>query len=274
ALCGKIRAAGIAPIAFQGKYPDYCWFTLVTMIQRCGGLAAINRINLFEPNAFSHPDVIRAARLTQEMAVRHFQHGAMAMTHTESQLQFVNGQAALIWCGVWLENEMKNSTPPGFEMRCFNVPAVEGGKGNPNLFNGQGAEWIFVPADARYPEEALDFARYLVSPVNAPDMGASIGVISPMRGATPRSAVSPTLQSVLDMMDNAPGIFTIRLDSLLLEWTQEVMQPSLSSLLRGELTPEDFCRRLDEGVAAARTNPDVIIPPYVPYDPAKFGEQP
>ncbi|HRT64257.1 MAG TPA: extracellular solute-binding protein [Candidatus Hydrogenedentes bacterium] len=274
ALCRAIRMAGVEPIAFQGKYPNYGWFTFVTLIQRCGGLAAINRINLFEPGAFSHPDVVHAARLTQEMARNHFQRGAMAMTHTESQLQFVNGHAAMIWCGIWLENEMKNSTPPGFEMRCFNVPAVEGGKGNPNLFNGMGAEWIFVPADARFPEEAQDFARYLVSPINAPDMGASIGVISPMRGATPRSAVSPALQSVLDMMDNAPGIFSVRADALFLEWTQEVMQPSLSALLRGESTPEQFCRRLDDGIAAACANPDAIIPPHVPYDPVRFGEQP
>lgn len=273
-LCQTIRKDGIAPIAFQGKYPNYAWFTFATIIQRCGGLAAINRINAFEPDAFSHPDVVWAARLTQEMAVRHFEEGAMAMTHTESQLQFVNGEAAIILCGSWLENEMKNSTPPDFEMRCFNVPAVEGGKGNPHLFNGQGAEWLFVPSDARYPNEAQDFARYLVSPLNAPDMGTSIGVISPMRGATPRSSVSPALQSVLDMLDEAPGIFTLRVDTLLLEWTQEVMQPSLSSLLRGELTPEAFCRRLDDGVAVARANPDVIIPPYVPYDPAQFGEQP
>ena len=128
ALCRKIHAAGIAPIAFQGKYPQYAWNTFLTLVQRCGGLTAVNCINAMAPGAFSQPDVVKAARLTQEMGVHHFQRGAMAMTHTESQLQFVNNQAALIWCGIWLENEMKNSTPPGFEMRCFNIPAVEGGR--------------------------------------------------------------------------------------------------------------------------------------------------
>lgn len=273
-LCKQIEAAGIAPLAFQGKYPAYAWNTFFSLIQRCGGLGAINRLNALEPGAFSHPDVVWAARLMQEMAVRHFQKGAMAMTHTESQLQFVNGQAAMIFCGLWLENEMKQSTPPRFEMRCFNVPAVEGGKGNPALFNGEGAEWICVPTDARNPKEAIEFCRYLVSLENAPDLGSSISEISPLRGGTPPSAVSPGLQCVLEMMKNAPGIFTVRLHLLLLEWNNQVLNPALATLLRGEVTPEVFCKRLDDGMAAARANPDIIIPPSVPYDLAKFGETP
>ena len=194
------------------------------------------------------------------------------MTHTESQLQFVNNQAAMIFCGIWLENEMKDTIPPGFELRCFSVPAVKGGKGNPSLFNGEGSEFYFVPADARHPELAVDFARYMVSPKNAPDMGASIGVISALKGGTPRDAVSPALQSVLDMIEDAEGIFSVRLTRLLQEWTNQVMSPSLWALLLGEITPEEFCRRLDEGLAAAKADPDFIVPPFVPYDPAQFGE--
>ena len=273
-LCKQIRAAGIAPIAFQGKYPTYGWNTFISLVQRCGGLTAINRMNALEPGAFTHPDVVQAARMVQEMAVNNFQKGAMAMTHTESQLQFVNGQAALIWCGIWLENEMKQSTPPSFEMRCFNVPAVEGGKGNPALFNGEGGEWIYVPSDARHPKEAIDFCRYMVSLENGPDMGSSIGVISPLRDGTPASAVSPTMQSVLDMMKNAPGIFTVRLPLLLLEWNSQVLGPEIAALLHGEITPEVFCKHAEDGLAAARVNPDIIIPPHVPYDPAAFGEAP
>jgi N-acetylglucosamine transport system substrate-binding protein len=271
-LCDKIQGTGIAPLAFQGKYPIYSWWTYISLVQRCGGLAGLNRINALEPGAFSHPDAVQAAALVQRMAQRYFQPGAMAMTHTDSQLQFINNQAAMIFCGVWLENEMKASTPPGFEMRCFNVPAVSGGKGNPRMFNGSGGEYVFIPADGRYPEQAFEFARYMISPVNAPEMGRSIGVISPLRGATPREALSPALQSVLDMMEGDPGIFSDRLDTLLLEWTNQVMVPSLAKLLRGALTPEAFGAALDAGIAAAKANPDIYIPDYAPYDPSAFGE--
>lgn len=272
-LCEEIEKAGIAPLAFQGKYPSfYGWNTYISLVQRIGGLAAINRINLLEPGAFSHPDAVQAAGLMQALSTDHFQRGSMAMTHTESQLQFVNGLAAMIFCGIWLENEMKDSTPPGFQMRSFTVPAVQGGRGNPAVFHGQGMEFLFVPKDARYPDEAFAFARFLVSPAKAEDMGRSIGVISPLANATPRDAVSPALQSVLDIIDASDGLFNVRIRMLLPEWTGQVMNAAIAGLLRGDITPKEYGRLLDEGVTAARNNPDIIVPPYVPYDPAKYGE--
>lgn len=272
ALCDRIQSEGIAPIAFQGKYPYYGWWTYISLVQRCGGLEAINRMNALEPGAFSHPDAVRAARLWQEAATTYFQKGAMAMTHTESQFQFVNNKAAMVFCGTWLENEQKATIPPDFELRCFTVPAVEGGKGNPRLFNGLGMECMFVPSESNHPDLGAEFAAYLVSKENAADMGRSIGIISPLKGACPREALSPALQSVLDMIEHAEGIFDVRLDKLLLTWQQQVLNPSLGKLLQGAITPEEFGAALDRGIAEAKANPDVIIPPFKPYDPAAFGE--
>lgn len=272
ALCEAIKAKGIAPFAFQGKYPIYAWWTFQTLVHRTGGLAAINRINALEPGAFQHPDVVRAAGLLQKLGTEYSQKGSQAMTHTESQLQFINNNAAMIFCGLWLSNEMKESTPPSFEMRCFNIPPVAGGKGNPALFNGAGWEYIYMAKSARHPEATLEFLRYMVSPERAPDMGRSIGVITAMKGATPREAVTPPLQSALDMIESAEGIFRIRLEDLLLTWRVQVMEPGTSKLLSGEITPEEYCAMLDEGVAAAKADPDAIIPPAVLYDPAAFGE--
>lgn len=272
ALCERIRAEGIYPFAYQGKYPYYGWWTFVSLIQRCGGLAAINRINAMEPGAFQHPDVVWAARLFQEMGQKYFQPGALAMTHTESQLEFIHGRAAMIFCGIWLYNEMKASVRPEMELRAFSMPAVEGGKGNPALIQGAGTEWLYLPTDGKNPEVAMDFARYMISPERAPSMSRTIHVISPLRGATRRDDLVPPLQSVLDLIESTPGLFNVRLDLLLLEWNHQIMQPSVLGLLRGDLTPEEFCRRLDEGIAAAKRNPDLLIPDYTPYDAVALGE--
>lgn len=273
ALCAQIQSEGVAPLGLQGKYVNfYGWNTYVSLVHSVGGLEAINRINALEPHAFSHPDAVRAAGLLQELAVNYFQKGALAMTHTESQLQYVNNQTAMIFCGIWLENEMKESIPPGFEMKCFSLPPVAGGKGNPALLHGQGMEFLFVPRDARYPEIAFEFARYMVSPKNAPDMGRSIGVISPLAGGTPRDSVSPALQSALDVIDPASGIYNVRVRQLFPEWRTQVMQGALSALLRGELSPEAFGKRLDQGIADAVANADREPPAYRAYDPARFGE--
>ena len=271
-LCAKMSEDGVAPLAFQGKYPIYAWWTYISVIQRCGGLAAVNRINACEPDAFSHPDVVWAAQLMQDMAQKHFQKGAMAMNHTESQLQFVNNSAAMVFCGLWLDNEMKESTPPNFEMRAFTVPQVEGGKGNPNLVQGSGWEFFLVPTDAENPDRAFDFVRYMVSPKNAQSMGETIGVISPLRDATPREAVSPALGSVIDILDDTVGIFSIRNDLLLPDWYRNSMNPAMAKLLKGEITAEEFCATVDAGLQESVARYDGPLPPYTPYDPADFGE--
>jgi len=271
-LCAEIRAAGIAPLTFQGRYPIYGWWTLGLLIHRCGGTELINRLNALEPGAFEDPDAVRAARMLQELALEHFQPGALAMTHTESQLQFVNGRAAMVFCGVWLENEMRASIPPGFELTAFNVPAAPGGKGNPTAVLGEGTEFLFVPAGAAHPEEAAAFCRFMVSPARAESLATDIGVISPLAGATPRSAVSPALASVLDIVDEAGGIFALRHRTLLPRWANQVLIPQLGALLEGRVTPEAFCAALERGVQAMVADPDVIIPPAVAYDPASFGE--
>jgi len=274
ALCDAIKKEGISPVTLQGKYISfYGWNTYVSLVHRVGGLAAINRINALEPGAFSHPDAVRAAKLFQQLAGDYLQPGALAMTHTESQLQFVKNQAAMIFCGIWLENEMKETIAPGFELRAFKIPPVAGGKGNPKLLHAQGMEYLFVPADARYPEIAFEFARYLVSPANAADMAASIGVISPLEGATPRDSVSAALQSVLDIMQASPAIYNVRVRSLLPEWTAQTMNTAMAALLRGEITPEAFGKSMDDGLANALKKPDLVIPPHRPYDLAANGER-
>lgn len=273
ALCDSISAAGIAPWTLQGKYANfYAWNTYVSLVHRVGGLEAINRINALEPGAFSHPHAVEAARGFQAFAADYMQAGALSMTHTESQLQFVNDQAALIFCGTWLENEMKESFPSGFELRGFAIPGVASGRGNPRLLHGQGMEFLFVPKDARHPDVAFAFARYLVSPENAPDMARSIGVISPLAGATPRDAVSPALGSVLDVLERSESIYNVRVRLLFPEWTSQVLTGAITDLLRGDLTPEEFGAVLDAGIAASVARADRPIPPYTPYDPAHFGE--
>jgi N-acetylglucosamine transport system substrate-binding protein len=196
------------------------------------------------------------------------------MTHTESQLQFVQGNAAMVFCGLWLENEMKNTTPPDFEMRAFTLPAVEGAKGNPRLFHGQGMEYLFVPRDGKNQDIAFEFARFLISPKAAPDMGRSIGVISPLEGATPRDTVSSAQQSALDIIEASQGLFNVRVYMLFPAWRTQVMGTAIAELLRGEITPQEFGRKMDAGIAVALADPDVIVPPFQSYDAAALGETP
>jgi N-acetylglucosamine transport system substrate-binding protein len=196
----------------------------------------------------------------------------MAMTHTESQLQFVNHKTAMVFCGSWLENEMKASIPEDFELAMFRIPAVEGGAGNPRLIHGSGGEHFFVSADADFPMEAMEFARNMASPANARSMAETIGSLSPLRDAVEPKGLPSGLQSLIRVLDSSEGVYNDRIGELLLEFYNQDISRGLAALLRGEVTPEEFGAALNAGLQRSLASPDVFIPPYTPYDPAALGE--
>ena len=260
-LCDQIKAAGIAPLAFQGKYPTYAWATLLSLYQRLVPFDRFYAMQDLKPGAFEDPEFMHAARLMQEMATRYFEPGALAMTHTESQLEWVNGRAAMVFCGMWLKNEMKNALQPGFEMRCFPVPMVEGGQGDPRAIYGGGGEDFFVFADAPHPREGLDFLKYLMSMEPAHAYIQRLDTLSPVKDSVKGIKISPELQSAVDVMDHSSRIFSDRLSGLYPEFGRSALQVGLADLVAGKIAPEQFGKKLEAGIDEIRRNPDIYKPP-------------
>jgi N-acetylglucosamine transport system substrate-binding protein len=260
-LCANIKAAGIAPIAFQGKYPTYAWATLLSLYQRLVPFDRWYAIQDLKPGAFLDPEFVHAARLLQQMAVNYFEPGAMAMTHTEAQLEWCNGRAAIVFCGLWLKNEMKNALPAGFQMDCFPIPPVEGGRGDPRAIYGGGAEDFYVFRDGRHPREALDFLKYMVSMITAPSYDLQLDTLSPIRGSTRGIPISDDLRSAVQIEERATRNFDDRLSTLYLDFARNAMPAHLAALLEARITPEEFARRMEAEAAAIRSNPDIYKPP-------------
>lgn len=261
ALCDKIKAAGIAPLAFQGKYPTYAWPVLLALYQRMVPFDVWYEMQDIKPGAFLRPEFIQAARMMQEMATKYYQKGAMSMTHTESQMEWVNGRAAMVFCGLWLKNEMKEAIPPGFEMACFPIPTVPGGKGDATAAYGGGGENFFVFTEAKHPKEALDFLKYMMSKEAAQAYALQLSTLSPVRDSVKGITIPSDLQSAVDVVDHSSRFYSDMLGSLYLEFQNSVLRDALADLLSGSLPPEQFAARLEAGIDKARRNPEIYKPP-------------
>ncbi len=262
ALCKQIKAAGIAPLAFQGKYVGgYGWPTLLSIYQRLVPFDRWYAIQNLQPGAFFDPEFVHASRLMQELFTDYLPHGAMAMTHTESQMEWCNGRAAMIFCGLWLENEMKNSIPPGFEMACFPVPTIEGGKGDPNAVYGGGAENFFIFKDGKHPREALDFLKFMLSRQAAQSYIKQLDTLSPVQGATNGLELSPALRSAVEVLARSRHLYSDRLSGLYLEFGKNTLPDALADLLNSKTTPEQFSARMEDAMERIRRNPDIYKPP-------------
>ena len=105
---------------------------------RCGGGQRWIDQKKLVPGSFDNPEFIEACRVAQRLATQYFQNGCLGMSHTESQMQFFTGRAAMIPCGAWLKSEMLGKIPDGFELGCFNLPVPKNSIAEP---------WPSTPAE-------------------------------------------------------------------------------------------------------------------------------
>ena len=265
-LCEKIKRAGIAPIAFQGRYPGYATAILLNLFQRRAGEGPLFALINSEKGAWLHPDLEQSARTLREMVVKgYFQQGCMGMTHTEAQMEFVNGGAAMVTCGTWLKAEMRNATPKGFEMSCFNYPAIPGGKGDASVAGISLGYWC-VPSKAANVKGGADFVKWLTSLDNANEFCRQKDTLFAIRGADRYAAKE--LAPAVQVLKRARYTWSPMMNN----WYPELSErlgDGLASLMTGNITPREFCRRIEQ--TCERIRRDARTSKYRIEAPAEHG---
>lgn len=259
ALCEKIKAKGVAPMAFQGQYPYYMIEgMLMPWIHSIGGSDALKAAQNLEPGAWKSEAVLKAAGMIAEMRDKgYFLEGSVGMSHTESQTQFLNGKAAMVPCGSWIESEMKQVTPPGVKLRFMKCPVVDGGKGDPTA-QLIGVEPWMVPVKAKNPNAAVGYYKYMTSLDKAKQFVVRKGTLMAIKGSDqvtlPESLKAPA-EAVRNAKERYADQFRFWYPAM-----QKEIEGAMTSLLNKELTPEQFCDRCE--AAAEKTRKDDGIPKY------------
>ncbi len=258
-LCDKIKAAGIAPLTFQGQYPYYMIEgMLLPWACSIGGLDAVKAAQNLEPGAWKSPAMLQAATMIAELRDKgDFLDGSVGMSHTESQTQFLNGKAAMIPCGSWLESEMKNVMPAGVTVRFFNCPVVTGGKGDPTAALIGIEPWM-VPTKAKNPNAAIGFYKYMTSLDKAKQFVEEKGTLMSIVGSD-QAKLPETLVAPAEVVKSAKTVWAVQYR----QWykaMQKDIEGAMTSLLNKELTPEQFCDRCE--AAAEKTRNDDSIAKY------------
>jgi len=254
----KIKAKGIAPITFQGKYPYYMLQGMVfPWVQDIGGIEAMNAVQNLEPGAWKSPAMLEAVKRIAELRDKgFFQTGAVGLSHTESQTEFLNGHAAMIPCGTWLDSEMRNVKPKDAQMRYFQPPAIKG-KGDASAVVIEIEPWM-VPSAAKHADAAVAYYKYLTSLDQAKKFVAEKGTLTAVKGSDetklPDSLVEPAKAF---KASKVVWSYTAR------QWyptLEKEVENALTSLLNGEATPEQFCDRAE--AAATKVREDSSIPKH------------
>ena len=132
ALLETIQADGITPITFPGMYPSYHDWAFGDVesfeIADMSGNAEehINNYQQFEGDVFTNPETLDRWEKIYALGQKgYFHEGLAALSHTQSQMQVLQGDVAMVSTGSHVENEMKNSAPADFEWGYMSVPFVD-----------------------------------------------------------------------------------------------------------------------------------------------------
>ena len=262
-LCQTIKAAGIAPFAFQGKYPIYAQLIYFSLLQRIGGLEAVYAIDDLVPGAFSSAANVATARLLQHLATDYYQPGSMAMNHIEAQAQFLYGKTAMVACGFWLRKEMEDKIPDDFELSCFDWPPIA--EDIPYCWHGGGGGAFMVFSDAREKAASVEFLRYMTARENMRDWIGTNSTLVPIKDAAIGLDVPLDLGAALGYMQRASAMYTSRLEARY-PVLQQAHVEAIRELITGRLSPEAFCTRMEERAEALRHAPhrDEFPPSQLP----------
>lgn len=161
-LAPKIKEQGIYPIIHQGKYPDYLGYGLMQPgIAAEGGKDLLVKMGNLDADTYRSDLVLNAYKKYETLRENDWTPASsLSLTHTEAQMEWLQGKAFIIPCGNWLEGEMANDIPDGFEMEFMPSFWFEGDK--TPIYVGSGAR-ISIAAESKNPEAAKAFLQVLFS---------------------------------------------------------------------------------------------------------------
>lgn len=257
-LCEKIKKEGkAAPWTYQGKYPYYIWGIVLNMlIYYSAGTEALIQLDNLEPNAWKNPDVVRAVEDLYLLWDRgYIMPGTAGLTHTESQTEWLKGNAVFLPCGNWLENEMKTVTPEGFDMVVANVPGYADGKGAQNDVNANGGETYIVPSKAKNVKHGMEYLRCLLSKDSAKFFAENVSAIMPVIGGTEGAKLSEAVKSAVALAQGGnPVIWNLP------NWYSSIskdLETKTGELMTGVIKPADFIEAMQKSADAVAADPDI-----------------
>ena len=133
-LCEEIKADGIYPLVCTGVY-GYIGFnetcSFFQLASEAGDVEQYEEDYKYLTNNYWTNDYVTGyyTKLYELGQKGYFPEGIPAMTHTQAQMQVINGNAAMVISGSWIGNEMLDSTPDGFEWGCMVLPVRESEEG-------------------------------------------------------------------------------------------------------------------------------------------------
>lgn len=258
ALCEEIKTTtDIAPFAWTGMYPYYASPFVFPLICAIGdGVEEYNSFNNLEEGWWVSEPVQEAMSRIQYMRDQgYLVEGMNSMNHTGSQMEFINGNIAMICVGSWLEVEMDGNWPEGFELSVMHAPVEKAGD---EKFVTTAGDMICFPAAAENKEWIGEFLQSYYSEDSAVYNAKNGCIVSPYYVANSeavRAEMSDFSIAAFGAADEATMLYPLA-KGWYKEWW-DIYQNTLTALVSGEIDAADFCQQMEDATEAVRNDDSI-----------------
>ncbi|BBI35408.1 ABC transporter substrate-binding protein [Cohnella abietis] len=250
AVSEKIKASGISPYIHAGAYPGYLEGGLLfpAIVSNNGNDPSILQdMAAMKPDVFKSEAVMKALQQVVIMRDRGFiDKAAIALNHTDSQIQFVQHKAAFVPNGLWVENEMKNDTPAGFEFGMIpSITQQPGGKYVANPYSSP----VAIAQKAKNPEAAKAFIQFMYTKKSAVEWAELTGAILNVKADLDGTKAS-SLSVSASKYYSSPDLVVLPAVSFNADLQKEIDNATLA-LTDNKITPEQWVDRVEKASVKA-----------------------
>ncbi len=250
ALGDAAKKKGIALFTYAAANdPSYNEIVMSPAIASAGGEQLLADCFNYKKGAWSSDAVKKVFGIYDKMAKGgYLLDGTLAMTHTQSQEQFLQNKALFIPNGNWLENEMKE-TPraDGFEFGFTGIPVFDESD-TPCVWSN--IEEIYIPSQAKEIDLAKEFMKFLYTDESIKLFAENVGSIPPIQGAADivKDKLSDSVYETYTIPEKGftpvTGAFAMTQQSVIS--IRDDLYNNLNSIMAGEQTVDGWSAKLEE----------------------------
>ena len=249
AAAEALKAAGIPPIALGNKddWPGIQW--LWAFESRFGGNEAFfDAVSGENGGSYCSEPMVKAADFTQQLATNGWlTPGFNGIGGPDKYTLWTQGQGAMIFQGPWLLGYIGDTAPEDFDYGFFVFPGFP--EEDPD-FQGlvmAGIDALWISKSSPNAAAAAKFLDGFSDPGRAADFAVKTQNISVVNGITPPAgSEDDVLWQLGEVAAAAPGYSPWWDASGLPPAVNDEMLAMSQPLFAGEITPDEFCRRLEK----------------------------
>lgn len=243
----KIKAKGVTPIVMGNKdnwVAESCM--LSTLGDRFTGTEWFNSIKSKSGAKFTDPEFVKALQTMADLAkMGAFNSDINSIDNAQQKTNYYNGKAAMFMEGNWAISSVVHDAPKDIldNTNVAILPAVEGGKGDPNA-DSAGAAWAYnVNAKLEGDQKAAAFKLIkAVTDSNYSALAIKNSAIPATKAQIDASTVPPLFKKYLDLSATLKPVPIY--DSQLPADLIQVMNTGLQDLMAGNTTAEALAKKI------------------------------